>query len=350
MPVAAGSNHGFVSYDELWAYVSESSRRLWEELTPVPTRRNSIRFITTYAGFEGESELLMDLYKQVVSPDEHPEGQGERLHPDLPIFANREARLFAYWDHEPRMPWQTEAYYASQKRVLRPGTYLRLHENKWASAEEIFISGSLWDPCIVRTPLPAFTGPVQQIICDPYQLHRTITTLKNASIPIKEFHQTQANCTLMGQTLFDLLNGRNLVMYPADDLRSQALSTIAVENPRGWRIAKEKASKKINAIVGLAMACCAAIERGKTTGLFVDVDAGIKHDCAAVVALAWGKEADKLWLVSHKIWKPTPENPLDIENTIEWYLPPNTITGLAVSGKSYATTTRLKERRSKSGG
>ena len=43
---AAGSNHGFVSYDELWAYVSESSRRLWEELTPVPTRRNSIRFIT----------------------------------------------------------------------------------------------------------------------------------------------------------------------------------------------------------------------------------------------------------------------------------------------------------------
>ena len=189
---AAGSNHGFVSYDELWAYVSESSRRLWEELTPVPTRRNSIRFITTYAGFEGESELLMDLYKQVVSPDEHPDGQGERLHPDLPIFANREARLFAYWDHEPRMPWQTEAYYASQKRVLRPGTYLRLHENKWASAEEIFISGSLWDPCIVRTPFPAFTGSVQQIVCDPYQLHRTITTLKNAGIPIKEFPQTQA--------------------------------------------------------------------------------------------------------------------------------------------------------------
>lgn len=26
---AAGSNHGFVSYDELWAYASESSTRLW---------------------------------------------------------------------------------------------------------------------------------------------------------------------------------------------------------------------------------------------------------------------------------------------------------------------------------
>ncbi len=71
---AAGSNHGFVGYDELWGYTSEASTRLWEELTPVPTRKNSIRFITTYAGFEGESKLLWDLYKQVVSPDEHPEG------------------------------------------------------------------------------------------------------------------------------------------------------------------------------------------------------------------------------------------------------------------------------------
>lgn len=44
---AAGSNHGLISYDELWGYISESSTRLWEELTPVPTRRNSIRFIST---------------------------------------------------------------------------------------------------------------------------------------------------------------------------------------------------------------------------------------------------------------------------------------------------------------
>jgi hypothetical protein len=125
---AAGSNHGFISYDELWAYVSESSIRLWEELTPVPTRRNSVRFISTYAGFGGESELLMNLYKQVVGKDEHPDGQGERIHPDLPIYLNREARLLAYWDHRPRMPWQTADYYESQRRTLRPATFERLHE------------------------------------------------------------------------------------------------------------------------------------------------------------------------------------------------------------------------------
>jgi hypothetical protein len=320
---AAGSNHGFVSYDELWAYTSESSRRLWEELTPVPTRRNSIRFITTYAGFEGESDLLMSLYKQVVGTDEHPEGQGERIHPDLPIYANREARIFAYWDHEPRMPWQTQAYYATQKKTLRPGTYLRLHENRWATAEEMFITPEMWDPNVDAKHHPSITGrdplyvgidagikhdnaarvavkwdedgeklilvshriwkptpsqpldlentveedlrtlndqnDVVEVLCDPYQLHRSITTLHAAGIPIREFPQTQANCTLMGQTLFDLLTGQNLELYQSDEMRQQALSTVAVENPRGWRIAKEKASKKIDAIVALAMACVAAM-------------------------------------------------------------------------------------------
>jgi hypothetical protein len=73
----------------------------------------------------------------------------------------------------------------------------------------------------------------------------------------------KTNCTLMGQTLFDLLNGRNLKLYPSAELRQQALSTVAIENPRGWRIAKEKASKKIDAIVAVAMASVGAVQRGR---------------------------------------------------------------------------------------
>lgn len=117
---ASGSNHGWVSYEEIWAVTRENGRRLFEELTSVPTRKNSVKFIATYSGFEGESELLMDLCKQAVGKDKHPEGQGERIHPDLPIYANREARIFCYWDHEARMPWQTQEYYDSQRRTLRP--------------------------------------------------------------------------------------------------------------------------------------------------------------------------------------------------------------------------------------
>jgi phage terminase large subunit-like protein len=100
----AGSNHGFTSWDELWAYRTEASRRLYEELTPVPTRENSIRLITTYAGWENESFLLRELYLQGVGPEEHPDGKGERLHPELPVYGNRDARLFVYWD-----PWAAHA-------------------------------------------------------------------------------------------------------------------------------------------------------------------------------------------------------------------------------------------------
>jgi phage terminase large subunit-like protein len=321
---AAGSNHGFTSWDELWGYTSESSFRLWEELTPVPTRKNSIRFITTYAGWENESTLLWEIYKLGVGKEEHLDGQGERIHPDLPVYVNKSARLFVYWDHEPRMEWQTPAYYAAQKKSgMRAGTYQRIHENRWATAESIFITGELWDPCIDHelSPLlptkkhPIFVGVdgsvkgdtaavvavrrdldklilvshriwrptrenpldlestiethlamlhekyfVQEILCDPYQLHRSITTLKSQGLSIREFPQTVPNTTLMGQSIFEALKGKNLKLYPSDELREQALNTVAVENPRGWRIAKEKASKKIDSIVALAMACVAALD------------------------------------------------------------------------------------------
>jgi len=323
---AAGSNHGFTSWDELWGYDTEASMRLWEELTPVPTRENSIRFVTTYAGIEGESELLWRLYLAGVGKDEHPDGQGERIHPDLPIYANKEARLFIYWDHEPRMPWQTPAYYQSEKKSsMRAGTYLRLHENRWATAASAFITGDLWDSCVdpLFSPLlptnefPIFVGVdasinhdtaavvavrrswpenkyvlvlhriwrpspdspldlentiesflsslhkrflVAEILCDPYQMHRSITTLQKEGLNIRSFPQTVPNTTSMGETLLQALNGKNIRLYASDELRQQALNTVAVESTRGWRIAKEKARKKIDAIAALSMACVAAID------------------------------------------------------------------------------------------
>jgi len=101
---------------------------------------------------------------------------------------------------------------------------------------------------------------VKSVLVDPYQFHRSITTLKAAGIPIAEFAQTPANTIRMGQELFDLLKGRNLELYPAPDLREHALNTVAVESLRGFRIAKEKTSQKIDAIVALAMACVAAVD------------------------------------------------------------------------------------------
>jgi phage terminase large subunit-like protein len=61
---AAGAAPVISSFDELWGYTSERSRRLWDEMVPVPTRKVSCRLTTTYAGFEGESTLLEELYKR----------------------------------------------------------------------------------------------------------------------------------------------------------------------------------------------------------------------------------------------------------------------------------------------
>jgi hypothetical protein len=55
---AAGANPTITVFDELWGYTSERAHRLWDEMIPPPTRRIACRLTVTYAGYEGESELL----------------------------------------------------------------------------------------------------------------------------------------------------------------------------------------------------------------------------------------------------------------------------------------------------
>jgi phage terminase large subunit-like protein len=52
--------------------------------------------------------------------------------------------------------------------------------------------------------------------------------------------------------------------------------------------------------------------------LSVGVDAAVKHDCSAVVAVA--HDGEKVRLVCHKIWTPRPGRKIDLELTIEPYL------------------------------
>jgi phage terminase large subunit-like protein len=74
---AAGANPTISSFDELWGYTLERSSRLWDEMVPPPTRKIACRLTTTYAGFEGESKLLEDLYQRglkqpQIAPDLYP--------------------------------------------------------------------------------------------------------------------------------------------------------------------------------------------------------------------------------------------------------------------------------------
>jgi hypothetical protein len=108
-----------------------------------------------------------------------------------------------------------ESYYQEQAATLRPGTYARLHENKWQSGEEAFITAELWDACV-----DSGLGPL---------------------------------------------------LPPAPKLT-----------------------------------------------LSVGVDAAVKDDCCAVVAVA--REGDRVRLVTHRIWRPRKGDPVDLESTVEAYV------------------------------
>jgi len=159
---AAGSNHGLTLWDEVWAGTTENYRRLWDELTPVPTRLNSIRLVFSYAGFEGESKTLRELYLSGVDTEEHPEARGQRIDPELPIYRSKEGaglNVVTYWSHDCRQPWQTAAWLARQKADHiakgRVSTWLRLFENRWVSGESAFITAAAWDACVDAALTPS---------------------------------------------------------------------------------------------------------------------------------------------------------------------------------------------------
>jgi phage terminase large subunit-like protein len=155
----AGANQGLSLWSELWAYSSERLQRLWDELTPPPTRRFRMRWVETYAGFKGEGRLLWQLYTLVFRDDDERELQPgvRRLWEDLPVYVVEPIGALVYWDHQPRMPWQTPEYYESQRQLLRPSAFLRLHENRWVDEVEEFITLAMWRAAC-RLPGPP-TGP-----------------------------------------------------------------------------------------------------------------------------------------------------------------------------------------------
>lgn len=139
----AGSNADMVVFSELWGAHSKAQEQMWTEATLPPNKfGRSFRWIETYAGFRGSSPLLERLYDQVVK-------HGQRLDDDLEVFDLLSGRMFALWNTRPRLPWQTEEYYASEATTLLPSEFKRVHRNEWSDggAERFLESMIWWDAC-----------------------------------------------------------------------------------------------------------------------------------------------------------------------------------------------------------
>ncbi len=310
---AAGSNAHFVCFDELWGYTTESARRLWDEMVPPPTRRVSARLTTTYAGFEGESVLLEDLYKRGK--------KGKRIAPGL----FRAKRLIMAWHHVPIAPWQTAEWLDEMRDSLRPNAYIRMIENRFVTSESSFVDMEWWDACVDPEWRPVLSAPkmpvylgldgsvkhdqtaivgttfdketkkvqmvfhrifrpsvknpldfedtierslldlkahfrIRKVLYDPYQLVAVAQRLSRGKLPMEEYPQTSNRLEEMGSNLYELIKHRNLVTYPDPDVRLAVSRAVAVETPRGWKITKEKTSHKIDVVVALAMSAQAAVE------------------------------------------------------------------------------------------
>ena len=314
---AAGSRHSLSVFDELWAYTTEDARRLFHELTPILTLPFSMRFVASYAGFRddgaAEDEQLLDSLVRrgqagIRVFEDLPvwRSGGLFVYYDSGIEAQRMP-----WQQGPR----AQNYLADQERSLPQNQFRRMHLNEFTGREGTFITAAQWDACVdgdhrplmvprgvslvlgvdigprndtsgvvgvygtdggaaVWTsrkwePTPGETniGAVEDyilglhstyglaaVLYDPYQFLGSAERLRDRGLPMVEWPQTVDRLTMMGQNLLDLVRTRRLQVYDDEDLRRHVLNAVAIETARGWRIAKDKTTRKIDLAVALAMA------------------------------------------------------------------------------------------------
>jgi hypothetical protein len=100
---------------------------------------------------------------------------------------------------------------------------------------------------------------LREVRFDPYQMQASAQRLQRAGVPMVEFPQSVPNLTEASNNLYELIKGRGLAVYPDADMRLSVSRAVALETSRGWKIAKEKVSHKIDVVVALAQAALGAV-------------------------------------------------------------------------------------------
>jgi phage terminase large subunit-like protein len=263
---------------------------------PPPTRKIACRLTTTYAGFSGESVLLEGLHgrgleQPEISDDLHA-GDGILMFwthkPIAPwqtvswieqmrrqLRANQFLRMIEnrfvtsessfvdldHWDAcvdpaltpmiaEPELPvWiGVDASHKHDSTAIVVTTFDRETQKVRLVAHRVF-QPSPDNPLdfeeAIEATLKDLDGKfrIQRVLCDPWQLQSVMQRLQRARIPVEEYPQTQSNLTAIGQGLFELVQGRNLVLYPDAAMRLAVSRAVAAETSRGWRISKATASQ-----------------------------------------------------------------------------------------------------------
>ncbi len=97
------------------------------------------------------------------------------------------------------------------------------------------------------------TKNVAAVYFDPFQLHSISMDLRKEGVLMVELPQTSGRIEA-DQALYDAIMGRSIHHYGDPTLSEHVKNAVALETPRGFRLAKERTSLKIDAAVALSMA------------------------------------------------------------------------------------------------
>jgi phage terminase large subunit-like protein len=96
-------------------------------------------------------------------------------------------------------------------------------------------------------------GQVLSVTFDPWQLASISRSWERAGVRLHEMPQTQQR-TEADSALFDAITSGRIRHFRNQELDEAVRNAVIVEGPRGIRIAKEKASRRIDALVAMSMA------------------------------------------------------------------------------------------------
>jgi phage terminase large subunit-like protein len=315
-----GKQYSFLGLDEIHTHDDWS---VLEALQPDPTRRDALIWITSYDSITDEPGTPLHDIKAIGFAGGDPRLLFSWYSADRctdPAFADLDPEQRA----NPSMSsWpEGRAYLDQQRKRLPANIFKRLHLNLPGSASS-FVDMAMWDACVDPNATPAVANRglpiwvgidastkhdstaivavtfdqqrirlifhrvfqpsaadpldfeasientvrelcgrfhVVQCLFDPWQMMSVSQRLTRQGVRIEEFPQSTPNLTAASQNLFELIQGRNLVLYPDAGMRLAISRAVAVETARGWKISKEKQSHKIDVIVALAMSAHAAVQ------------------------------------------------------------------------------------------
>jgi hypothetical protein len=309
---ASGANPNLSILDELWAFDSERDRRLFDELIWPPTKKVAARLTVTYAGFTGESVLLEELFKRgtaqpQVGPDLYAGDGILCFWSHDPVAPWQDAK----WLADARRSMRPNQYLRQVENrfvaaettfinmelfdaCVDPNLSRRLSDPAlpvWAAVDARVKHDSTalalvaWDQerqrvvlCDHRIVMPTpeqpidFAATIEQTILDwhghfslqsvwfdPFQMAASAQVLQRHGVTMVEYAQTLPALTAMAENLHSLIKGRNLAVYPNEAIRLAVARSVAVEGSRGWKIAKDKQSHKIDVVIALGMAALSAV-------------------------------------------------------------------------------------------